>query len=65
MMQEENKISYDIRGCAYKVHKTLGPGLFESVYEMALTYELRKSGYEVKNQVTIPVIYDEKKRIKA
>lgn len=60
-MQEENKISYDIRGCAYKVHKTLGPGLFESVYEMALTYELRKSGYEVKNQVTIPVIYDEKK----
>ena len=58
-MQEENKISYDIRGCAYKVHKTLGPGLFESVYEMALTYELRKSGYEVKNQVTIPVIYDE------
>lgn len=59
MMQEENKISYDIRGCAYKVHKTLGPGLFESVYEMALTYELRKSGYEVKNQVTIPVIYDE------
>lgn len=61
MMQEENKISYDIRGCAYKVHKTLGPGLFESVYEMALTYELRKSGYEVKNQVTIPVIYDEKK----
>ncbi len=59
MMQEENKISYDIRGCAYKVHKTLGPGLFESVYEMALTYELRKSGYEVKTQVTIPVIYDE------
>lgn len=58
-MQEENKISYDIRGCAYKVHKTLGPGLFESVYEMALTYELRKSGYEVKTQVTIPVIYDE------
>jgi len=57
-MQEENKISYDIRGCAFKVHKTLGPGLFESVYEMALSFELRQLGYDVKNQNLIPVVYE-------
>jgi len=57
-MQEENKISYDIRGCAFKVHKTLGPGLFESVYEMALSFELRQLGYDVKNQSLIPVVYE-------
>ena len=57
-MQEENKISYDIRGCAFKVHKTLGPGLFESVYEMALSFELRQLGYDVKNQYLIPVVYE-------
>ncbi len=56
-MQEENKISYDIRGCAFKVHNTLGPGLFESVYEMALSFELRQLGYDVKNQNLIPVVY--------
>jgi len=56
-MLEENRISYDIRGCAFKVHKELGPGLFESVYEMALSYELRQLGYDVKNQVMIPVVY--------
>ena len=42
LMQEENRISYDIRGCDFKVHKELGPGLFESVYELALSYELRQ-----------------------
>ncbi len=57
-MQEENKISYDIRGYAFKVHKTLGPGLFESVYEMALSFELRQLGYDVKNQNLIPVVYE-------
>ena len=57
-MQEENKISYDIRGCAFKVHKALSPGLFESVYEMALSFELRQLGYDVKNQNLIPVVYE-------
>ncbi len=58
-MQEENKISYDIRVCAFKVHKALGPGLFESVYEMALSFELRQLGYDVKNQNLIPVVYED------
>jgi GxxExxY protein len=55
---EENKITYEIIGAALKVHTKLGPGLLESVYENALAYELRKSGHIVKNQVGIPVDYE-------
>ena len=54
---DENKISYDIRGAAFKVHNELGPGLLESVYEAALAYELELLGYEVKKQVGIPMKY--------
>ncbi len=46
---KENDISFDIRGAAFKVHTALGPGLLESVYEIALSYELREKGYDVKN----------------
>lgn len=38
----ENEISYIIRGAIFKVYNKLGPGLFESVYESALYYELTK-----------------------
>jgi GxxExxY protein len=54
---KENEISYDIRGAAFKVYNTLGPGLLESVYEHALTTELRNMGHQVKNQIGIPVKY--------
>lgn len=54
----ENEISYAILGAALKVHKTLGPGLLESVYEAALEYELTKEGYDVRKQLGIPVIYE-------
>jgi len=53
----ENEISYAIRGAAFKVYNNLGPGLLESVYETALSYELRQVGLEVKNQVGVPMIY--------
>ena len=55
----ENDISFIIRGCAYKVHRILGPGLLESVYEAALSYELLNSGLLVQNQVGIPMKYEE------
>lgn len=57
-MEELNNITYDIIGAAYKVHRELGPGLLESTYETCLEYELLKSGYQVKRQVSIPVCYD-------
>lgn len=54
----ENEISYKIRGAIFKVYNELGAGLFESVYEAALVYQLIKDGLNVKSQVPIPVLYD-------
>jgi len=54
---EENDISYEIRGAAFKVHTALGPGLLESVYETALTHELRELGFNVKTQLGVPMTY--------
>lgn len=53
------RVGKTVLDAAFKVHKALGPGLLESVYETTLTYELRKSGAQVETQVTIPIIYDE------
>jgi GxxExxY protein len=55
----ENDISFDIRGAAFDVHTNLGPGLLESVYEIALAHELRKMGHDVKCQVGLPFVYDD------
>jgi GxxExxY protein len=41
------------------VHSILRPGLFESVYEAALVYEMMKAGLEIKSQVNVPVEYDQ------
>ncbi len=43
---------------AFKVHTVLGPGLFESVYEVILVHELGKRGFFVERQKAIPVKYD-------
>jgi GxxExxY protein len=55
---ELNDLTYQIRGAIYKVHSTLGPGLFESVYEAALIYELKQLNLAVESQVGIPVMYN-------
>ena len=52
-------LSYEIVGCAIKVHKVLGPGLLESVYQECLKYELEKNGLEVIQQLTVPVQYED------
>jgi GxxExxY protein len=57
MIEEINKISYDIIGCAYKVHCELGPGLLESTYEVCLAFEIKEKGYEVITQKALPVVY--------
>lgn len=59
MNMTENEISFDIRGAAFNVHTNLGPGLLESVYEIALAHELRKMGHDVKCQVGLPFVYDD------
>jgi GxxExxY protein len=43
---------------AYKIHKALGPGLIESVYELCLAHELRKRKFEVRTQLDLPIRYD-------
>ncbi len=53
----ENELSYKIIGIAINLHKTLGPGLLESVYEAALAYDLEESGLKTKNQVPMPLVY--------
>lgn len=53
----ENDLSYKIIGAALELHKTVGPGLLESAYESALTFELLEMGFNVKQQVPMPFIY--------
>ncbi len=57
--REITKLSYDITGLAIKVHKKLGPGLLESVYEQCLKFELERNGFEVKQQLNIKIEYDD------
>ncbi len=52
-----NHITKSIIGAAIEVHKELGPGLLESVYEYCLEAELRKRGLAVRRQVQVPIIY--------
>jgi GxxExxY protein len=55
----ENELSYKIIGLAIEVHKNLGVGLLESTYESALAYELKKMGFNVKQQIYLPLQYKE------
>ena len=51
------QLSYEIVGLAIKVHKELGPGLLESVYEKCLEYELRINNYQYSHQQIVPIQY--------
>lgn len=55
---QEEQIGKDIVHAAYKVHKALGPGLLEKVYEVCMAHELKKMGHKVLRQVDIPFCYD-------
>ena len=56
--QVVEKVGKAVLDAAFKVHSALGPGLLESVYEKALTYELTKRNIQVSSQVRIPIMYD-------
>ncbi|HJY62601.1 MAG TPA: GxxExxY protein [Ignavibacteria bacterium] len=51
------EISYKIIGCAIEVHKELGPGLLEHIYEICLIEELKQNNLDVKSQITVPLSY--------
>lgn len=54
----ENQIGTIVVDTAIMLHRSLGPGLLESVYELTLAHELEKRGLAVKRQISIPIIYD-------
>jgi len=54
----ENEIATAVVDAAFKIHKTLGPGLLESVYEAVLDFELQRRGLQVARQVGLPVHYE-------
>lgn len=53
----ENEIGKIVVDCAVRLHKELGPGLLETVYEVLLSHELESKGLKVKRQVPIPIEY--------
>lgn len=57
MSEHDERIGRVVVDSALAVHRALGPGLFESVYEACLAEELRQSGLNVERQVGVPVVY--------
>lgn len=53
----ENEIGTIVVDCAVKIHRELGPGLLESVYEAVLSHELKSRGLNVDRQVPVPIDY--------
>lgn len=56
-----NLITRRIIGCAIEVHRRLGPGLLESVYEEALCMEMKHDGLAFQRQLSVPIIYRNEK----
>lgn len=56
--EEEELIGKAIVDAAYKVHKELGPGLLEKVYEVCFCHVLKEKGFDVQRQVKIPIVFD-------
>lgn len=56
-MDEINQLTEKIIGCAIEIHKSLGPDLLESAYEMAFCIELKEQGLRFVGQATIPALY--------
>ena len=60
LSEREEYLGKEIVDCAFKVHKKIGGGLLEKVYEACLCYELEKKGINYKRQVALPIVYDGK-----
>lgn len=55
--EEDDPLTYKVIGAAIQVHRTLGPGLLESVYEECLSYELAKRSITFERQKTVSIQY--------
>lgn len=55
---ELNEISGAVVDRSLRIHRALGPGLLESVYQRILAYELRKAGLNIETEVPVPVEWD-------
>lgn len=53
----DDKLTERIIGAAIEVHKALGPGLLESAYQKCLFYELESQGFDVKQEIPLPITY--------
>src|SRR4051812_45372908 len=58
LSDSEERIATIIVNAAYTVHKTVGPGLLENIYEVCFCHELTKQGLSVKRQVLLPITYE-------
>ncbi len=56
--EEEDRIGREIVNAAYQVHKELGPGLLEKVYEVCFCHVLSKKGLDIKRQIDIPIVFE-------
>ncbi len=56
--KELTDLIYKINGCAINVHRFLGPGLLESTYQKCLIVELKQKKFDVKSEVSIPIVYN-------
>jgi len=56
-MQDVDRLTERIIGCAIEVHRQLGPGLLEGTYEAALCIELHDAGLRYQQQLVVPVVY--------
>jgi GxxExxY protein len=60
LSEREEFLGKEIVDAAYKVHKELGPGLLEKIYEACFCYKLEKKGIPYKPQINLPIYYDGK-----
>ena len=57
--REEEEVGKAVVNAAYKVHKELGPGLLEKVYEVCFCHVLAKAGYDVQRQLVVPIVFED------
>ena len=56
---EEEEVGRAVVNAAFHVHKTLGPGLLERVYEVCFCHVLSEKGYRVQRQIDIPIVFED------